>query len=313
MDLTRFNVYAPWVQRLEVFSDMTLYKLQYSRRLIDIIARQPLLPHLRTLSLSTEHDVPSRYYDSIIELLVCPTLVEIRHMSDSCPEIYLEPPSAHLLIQKISKSCPSLQRLGVYPYVAVLLHDGSSSLVSSPDAAFPKILTGLLNLRSFSGTVFILKPAVLQALASLPLLESLEIVDHDPDEQRSSPLDEHPQAIDTWFPALRNMQLYDLHPQDVTAIWSRVPLVRNLLEVTVRCYPAASQDDQTELPNGQEWINMFLSRLTRASPRIKELDLEFSSLTGQSQIYSLSGVREALRQLPLRSKRLYFSGCSLAL
>ncbi|KAF8597489.1 hypothetical protein BDV93DRAFT_527371, partial [Ceratobasidium sp. AG-I] len=264
-DFTRFNIYAPWVQRLEVFKRLTAYTFRYSRRLIEIIAKQPLLPNLHALSLHTEVKIASEDYESLIELFVCPSLTEIRHTSDDYVELYLRPSSAHLLMQKISDVCPGLQKLEFFPDTEKFSKGVYSELVSSPNAAFPRCLAGLSSLQSFSSTVVILEPGVLQVLGSLPLLESLSILDYNSEGPRPPPLDEHFQVPDTWFSALRSLQIHDLNPRDISAIWAQPPLVQNLLSIIIRCYPGEHEPEQTELPIGQEWINKFLSDLPRAS------------------------------------------------
>ncbi|KAF8598827.1 hypothetical protein BDV93DRAFT_512209 [Ceratobasidium sp. AG-I] len=313
-DFTRFNIYAPWVQQLEVFSSVTIYKLRYYKELVDVVAKRPLLPNLRTLSLSTNLKVPSENYESLVKLFVCPSLVEIRHKADYFPQYYLEASSAHLLIQRISAACPSLQRLEFYPDVDEYSLRERSRLVSSPNAAFPRILAGFSNLRSFSSTAFIFEPAILHALGGLPLLETLSIVEYNLAVQKPPTLGEDFHVLDTWFPALRNLQLYDLDPREITAIWKQPRFVQKLNAVTVRCYPGALDDDHMEPMNGQPWIDMFLSGLPRASPHIAQLDVEIDNLAFELQKkYSLSNARDDLRQLPLCSTRLQFSGILLDL
>ncbi|KAF8598826.1 hypothetical protein BDV93DRAFT_547216 [Ceratobasidium sp. AG-I] len=311
LNLTRFDIYAPWVQQLEIFSHMTIYKFRYSRRLTSITAVRTLLPNLRILSLSNENEMPSEDYDLLLELFVCPSLLEIRHITDYCLEHYIEPSSADLLIQKASAACPGLRRLDFYPDIDGFSHEEYLSLMSSPDVAFPWTLAGFSNLRSLSSTPLILIPVVLRSLAGLPVLESLTILDYNPDTQAEPSLAEDFKALDTWFPALRSLQIYDLHVKDITAIWSQPQLVLKLHAVKIRCYPGAFGDGQIGPVDAQEWINTFLSGLPDASPHIEQLNLEFKNLAYDSQKkYSLSNARQYLRRLPLRSTRLQFSGIS---
>lgn len=306
-DLTRFNVYAPWVQRLELFNDSIKYEFWCCRNFLDTLTDRPLLPNLRILSLSTDHGVLQYDYNTAVELFVCPSLVVILHTTDYCPQHYITAQSARCLVQKVSALCPGLQRLEFYPGRCEFTHLHYSNLFSSPDAAFPKILSGFSNLRSFSSTAFILEPVFFQALGGLLALETLCIVDYDPEEQIPPSLDKDFRALDTSFPALRNLQLYDIHCRDITTMWSQPPLVQKLYAVTIRCYPGAPDDEETETLDGQEWIDTFLPSLARASPYIEQLDIEFKNLPCYPQRFWMPDGREDLRRLPLRSVRLRFS------
>lgn len=201
-----------------------------------------------------------------------------------------------------------MRKLEFYPDRYEILDEEYWSFTSAPDAAIPKTLAELTNLRVFSSSVFILEPVVVQALGGLPALESLGVADYDLHRQRSPYLHDNFEVLDTWFPALRNLRLYDLHSRDITAMWNQPSLVQKLHSITIRCYPGAQEDDQVESPIGQEWIDVFISNLPRASPHIEELDLEFINLATDDMSYSLSDGREDLRRLRLRSTRLQFSG-----
>lgn len=313
LDLDRFDVYAPWVMRLDIFDNKTKYTLINSGELRNIASECPILPNLRGLSLSTtDLNISPEDYKSFTELFLCPTLVEIRHVTDNYPDRYLDAGPAYSLAKKILSVCPCLQRLDFYPNKLDLEYHWNSNLICSPDVGFPHILASFSNLRSFNSTSFILKPKVLEAVGSLPQLESLGILDYDPLEETPPALDETFQVLDTWFLALRNLKIYHLHPQDISVVWNQPALVRNLRAVTIRCYPAAPEDemydDETELPDGQEWMNEFLADLPCASPHIEELDLEFENFVWDSRRYSLTDSLDGLRRLPLRSVRMLVHG-----
>ncbi|KAF8598823.1 hypothetical protein BDV93DRAFT_526539 [Ceratobasidium sp. AG-I] len=327
-DLTRFHTYAPWVQHLEVFKPMTTYIFRNSRRLRNTAAEKPPLPNLRILSFSTEHEITPEDYVWLVKF-VCPTLVEIRHKTDYSPQHYLGASSAQMLIQNISKSCPSLRTLELYPNQDEFSFGGYSSL----DAAVSPNLAGFSNLQSFSSTPIILKPAVLQALGGLPLLHSLCILDyHSLNEENKNTVafDKNFHIPNTWFPALRKLQIYDLHPQDITAIWDQPRLVLNLRAVTIRCYPDAPAlrrfhnngphgageviaVEEVGESGGQKWINTFVAKLCRMSPHIEKLGLRFDIHVGERRQYSLSGVRKDLRRLPLCTVRLQIQDSTVEL
>ncbi|KAF8598825.1 hypothetical protein BDV93DRAFT_526543 [Ceratobasidium sp. AG-I] len=327
-DLTRLHTYASWVQQLEVFSPMTTYIFRNSRRLRNTMAEQPPLPNLRILSFSAEHEITPEDYVWLVKF-VCPTLVEIRHKTDYSPQHYLGASSTQMLIQNISNSCPGLRTLEIYPNQDEFSFGGYSSL----DAAVSPNLAGFSNLQSFSSTPIILKPAVLQALGGLPLLHSLCILDYHPlneENENTVALDKGFHVPNTWFPALRKLQIYDLHPRDITAIWDQPRLVLNLRAVTIRCYPDAPAVrrfhnngphgageviavEEVGESGGQKWINTFVTKLCRMSPHIEKLGLRLDIHVGDRRQYSLSGVRKDLRRLPLCSVRLQIQDSTVEL
>ena len=317
LDLTRFNTYAPWVRQLEALNRMTVYQFRIHTRLTSTIAKRPLLPNLRILSLSGKLEVPLGDYESILELFVCPSLVEIRHKSDSGSTHYLKPSAACLLIQKISAVCPGIQKLGFYPDDDNVSRNDSSSLAFSPDAAFLESMAGFLNLRSFSSTGSILKPAVLKALGVLPLSSTLAISDYCSRGPRNPTFEKDPRVVDALFPSLRNLQIYALNPRDITAIWTQPWLVLNLRTVTIQCCPDTPVPNrlngERKTPAGQKWINTFLAKLPRKSPHIEELDLQFNTYPRDRRPYPLSGARQHLLRLPLRRVQLQIDDSTVKL
>lgn len=310
LDFTRFNIYAPWVRQLELFTELTKYKVTNSSELMRAASDRLLLPGLRSLSLSADIETSSEDFVWFTELFLCPTLIEIRHVSDCSLENYMQVASAYPLAQKISIVCPGLQTLEFYPYRHDFEDEEWAHLVRSLDLGFPLILAGFSNLRSFSSTAFVFEPPVFEVLGSLPLLESLGIVDSRADEETPPILSTDFQIPATWFPALRNLRIYYLHPRDIFVMWHQPPLIQNLVSAIVKCYPSTpdgemdseegSEEGESD-PDGQEWIDKFLNVVPRSSPHIRELELEFDTFSWDSQTYSLLEARDHLRRLPLDS------------
>lgn len=260
---------------------------------------------MRALTLSTEIKLDSEDIALYTELFLSPTLVEIRHISDCYLEQYLDVDFAYPLAQKVSSMCHGLQTLEFYPNRGELEYGEGLSLVSSPSEGFPRILAGFSQLRSFSSSAFIFNPAVLKVLGDLPQLESLGMVDSCADEETPPMLGEDFEIPETWFPMLRSLQIYDMHPLDISTMWKQPPLVQNLVSVIVQCFPSTPDDGEEEDPDGQEWIDGFISDLVQSSPLVENLDLDFDVLSWVDQSYSLSADSlENLRRLRLRSIRL---------
>ncbi|KAF8598824.1 hypothetical protein BDV93DRAFT_609635 [Ceratobasidium sp. AG-I] len=305
VDLTRFDVYAPWVQRLEVFGGKNKHTLRNTAALLRLASTRHILPNLRALTLTMRAKASTDEYLSFIELFLSPMLVEIRHVRLSGNPPYLDTPPVTALVQKIRNVCPSIEVLEFYPADFTGTNPlGRTINFPSLGPCLRESLAGFSNLRSFSSTHHIFEPATLQVLGSLPLLESLDVFDYfdylgDPASHVGGLT-----VLDSWFSALRHLHLRNFHAKDVSAVWNQ-PFVRNLESATIKCDPASAGENMC-LATGQAWVDTFLTGLPQASPHISKLDLDFESafLTAPG-LYSLShaGI-DALRQLPLRSIRL---------
>lgn len=304
LDLTRFDLYAQWVQRLEVFGKRYKPTLRNANALFQVASTRPILPNLRALTISATIETPTPEYLSFTELFLSPTLVEIRHVLCDEDPPYLEIRSVPGLVQKILGICPGVQILELYPGQEPGSDDPSERniIFSLPGASLHETLAGFSNLRSFASTLHIFEPATLQVLGSLPLLESLDVLDCSEDQASFKGGLTIP---DNWFPALRYLHLCDFDASDVLAVWSQ-PLVRNLVSATIKCDPGTA--DVEDMEAGPVWVDALLTKLPRASPHISKLNLDFDfvpSLGGPRMFkVSRAGI-DALRQLPLRSIQLH--------
>ncbi|KAF8598816.1 hypothetical protein BDV93DRAFT_512199 [Ceratobasidium sp. AG-I] len=309
LDLTRFDLYAPWVQRLEVFGGEYEHSLHNADALFHTSSTRHLLPNLRVLTISARAETSLYECLSFTALFLSPTLVEIRHARQGKDPRYLKIRPALWLVQKILGVCPNVEMLEFYPGQE---SGGNSSLegnmvFSLPGVSMHATLAGFSYLRSFTSTIYIFESAMLQVLGNLPLLESLDVFD----------CAEHPTSLDggftipeTWFPALRHLHLRNFDAKDVSAVWGQ-PFVRNLVSATIKCDPATVHEKFYTTPGGV-WINTFLTKLPQASPQLSNLDLDLEAVPSLHQgAYLLfrAGV-DALRQLPLRSVRLNYLSTS---
>ncbi|KAF8598815.1 hypothetical protein BDV93DRAFT_609628 [Ceratobasidium sp. AG-I] len=307
LDLTRFEIYAPWVRHLEVFNGEYKYILNNADALFHLASTRPVLPnlHVLTLTLITLDEISDAEYLYFTELFLSPTLAEIRHVGLSNTPPYLKIRSVPRLIQKILNVCPSIEVLGFYPGEEPAGDYTSSRNVnfSLPDASLHADLARFSNLRSFTSTLYIFEPATLWALGSLPLLESLDVFDCAED---LGSLDVGLTIPDDLFPSLRHLCLRNFDAKDVSTVWNQ-PLVRNLESVTIKCDPSPVEEDFDTMA-GQDWVDAFLTKLPRTSPHISKLELDFEGVPSLGLwTYSLTraGI-DALSQLPLHIIRLYF-------
>ncbi|KAF8598821.1 hypothetical protein BDV93DRAFT_609633 [Ceratobasidium sp. AG-I] len=301
LDLTRFDTYAPWVQRLEVFGGNKKHKLHNAEALFHLASTRPILPNLRALTLTMRDEVATDECLSFIELFLSPTLTEIRHVRKRYPpylDIYWVPD----FVEKVLRICPGIKILEFYPDKV----PGSgeplkeTDILAFLDAKIRATMAGFSNLRSFTSTFYIFEPAMLQVLGNLPLLESLDVTNG---AAHHASFKGGLVVPDTWFSSLRHLHLRHFDAPVVSALW-RHPLARNLESATIQCNPASASGTFCTATR-QAWVDIFLTALPQASPHISKLDLDFQSLSLSPPVYSIThtGI-EALRQLPLRNIRL---------
>lgn len=289
------------------------YKLINHGALAGVTSDQPILPNLRNITISIDKKVRSEDWTLFSELFLYPTLVEIQFRSDCMLQRYLDFDYSPPVAQRFFDICASLQVLEFHPSRDEFTNNKWSSLTCSPNAVVPRILNGFSALRSFNAATVILSSAVIEVLGNLPLLETLGIFDYRPLNDTPPTLYKHLKMHDSWFPVLRNLEIYNLHPQDISTVWNYLPLVQNLLSVMIMCSPStldnsggSEEEDGNDVgsgdgrPSGQEWVDGFIRNLPRASPRIEELELDFEYYESYPQPYSLSNTRRYLQQLPLR-------------
>jgi hypothetical protein len=294
--LTRFDVYAPWVQHLEIFGGAYSQDIRNVRPLLNILAQRPLLPNLRRLTAHTGAEIESARLLGFINLFFYPTLTEIRTiLHEHGHESYIDPTSVPSFLQKVHDTCPRIQALEFYPQGNIYEFDGPEKFYI-PGDEYRTTLGSFSNLRSFSSTIFILQPKTFSVLGGLPYLESLGILG---DREDYPVLNERMTVPETWFPSLKHLQLRQVHPQDITTLWSQPPIARKLVSASIHCDPTAPLDQDNQPTDENNWVDMFIMDLLRRSPNMKKLALKLEDEDG---ILGISqSARDALQELHLDS------------
>ncbi|KAG8795937.1 hypothetical protein FRC12_007750 [Ceratobasidium sp. 428] len=236
IDLTRLHIYAPHIRVLQVHersdSQCFIDDTDWSK-LVSLSAGSSLLPNLSKLALhwNAPHIGPTtRPWQA---LFLTTSLVDLRTVS-------WMPPCAAALTQlttnnglrEISEVCPQLQTLAIFPFQKISFFSETEQPLYSP------YISRFSQLRALSTSLTILQPE--SFLARMDLAEKS-------------------------FESLRQMEVHDLLPSSIEALWSVPPLIARLTRVTVQTSFISSDNP---------WLNVARI-ISSSSPLISELHLDF--------------------------------------
>ncbi|KAF8598819.1 hypothetical protein BDV93DRAFT_526537 [Ceratobasidium sp. AG-I] len=292
LDLTRLDIYGPWVRRLHGLDERVTYTFFNISALMNVLSTRPILPGLQSLTM-TSRCMP------FTRLFLCPTLVEIRHVPLNQGEPYLSAPQASNFVLEIRDACPDLQELEFHTGEWAPRKSTRRLIYPSLGVPFGETLARFTNLRSLTSTAFVLDLTTFQVLGGLPLLESLTITANWGDPPI---LGRNLTIPDFYFPRLQHLGLHNFDLQDITILWNQASIVGNLLSASIGCNPYSANNTYED---GQKWIAVFLTSISRASPLIRELELYFDDPPADFEPYSMMGALQTLRQLPLH--KIYFN------
>ncbi|KAG8733148.1 hypothetical protein FRC11_008425 [Ceratobasidium sp. 423] len=294
-NLDRYHIYAPWVQELEIFGGRR-QEIKNLNSFLALLDGRPPLPNLRRLTTHTGADIGSREMMGFLNTFITPSLIEIRTIihEKGLPS-YVHPSLVPAFLQKLKENCPRIQVLEFYPESAYDCPEGYK-----PSPQCQTFLWSFTSLRSFSSTVYILESATFAIMGSLPHLELLGIRGfwtEDPilDEQLSVP--------ETWFPALKTLRLWDVHPRDIGLLWNHPPVVKGLVSVWIQTDPTTSTDRSDPPMDGDRWIRQFLTALPQSSPGLQDLTFYVGDEDGRV-FHIPEDVREGLRRLGLKNVKV---------
>ncbi|KEP48390.1 hypothetical protein V565_125990 [Rhizoctonia solani 123E] len=290
-DLSRYNIYAPWVHELEIFEECS-QEIRNLDPFLTILDGHPPLPNLRKLTTYTgASNLSDKQLMDFINMFIGPSLREIRTLfHEKGHPTYINTSSISTLFKRIKETCPQIRALEFYPDSPY----GSSEPITLSNQC-RIILQSFSNLRSFNSTTYILEPSVFRILGGLPHLESLGIRGSHMEypvinEQLSVPAD--------WFEELIELQLYDIHPQDIKVLWGQPSIVKKLGSALIQTDPTTASDPSDEPMDGNNWIDSFLGTLPSISPHLHDLTFFVGDENG-TQFRISRDVRNGLRKLKL--------------
>ncbi|CAE6439094.1 unnamed protein product [Rhizoctonia solani] len=267
-DLARYNVYAPWVRELEFFGERILQEIENPSQLLNLLDGRPLLPNLHRITVYSIIPI-TRNSINLVNMFMNPSLKEIRtilHKEEERGVLRGFPMRwslAPVFMKQIEKACPQIHTLEFYP------EDDWGGSSRSRDQC-QSALSSFLNLRSFSSTTYILEYAAFGTLGELPLLESIAI--------RGSiyagpVLNKTLSVPATWFPSLKELRLYEVHHEDIQALWEQPTIVKKLVSALIQidCLVPPGSPNNALHAHGQSWIGPFYASLPHLSPHLQEV------------------------------------------
>ncbi|CAE6436641.1 unnamed protein product, partial [Rhizoctonia solani] len=265
-NLARYNIYAPWVQELEIFAECS-QDIYYAHRFLNLLCG-PALPNLRRLTAHTgANNMCTKLLINFIDMFMSPSLTEVRtifHKRDCAT--YTHPLCVPGFLKKVQTTCPQIQVLEFYPgtYRTWTIEHFTLS-----DQCLDTIRS-FSSLCSLTSTTCLLNSKALSILGDLPHLESLGIRSLDLDY----PIMDEPLFItENQFERLTDLRLYSIHHQDIKILWNQPPIARKIRSAVVQTDPSTAPDPFDGLADGNSWITSFLMPLPIRCPRLRHLIL----------------------------------------
>jgi hypothetical protein len=299
--LERFNIYAPFVQHLDVLDRHFEQTITDNDKRISYLLhalQRPLLPNLTSLTCQTERIDQSDDIVHWTKIFLHPSLIEIRTVAFSLVRsCWLRLSPARDLLLEISQRCPKLETLHILPGERRESGDNDEGqpqgeqqhpfrYVTSSTSLHP-YLPSFVNLRRLVGSPAMLSPHNLAALGGLPQLNSIKIQAFGTFGNARVPIS-NIDLPESSFPALRHLELYRLDPATVLEIWGISPVVKCLDSVIVT-YHFIVED------GGPHMIVAFLQALQQCSPNVTDLTLSFFDA-----IMGCPSAMNLLHTIPLR-------------
>lgn len=285
--LTRFSIYAPYVERLKSHAKTDRLNRNWDLLLTRVPTR-PLLPNLRALGICPYYSQHSSRFIDYIDAFLCPTLSDV-NMSLGY-RLWMNPLETRELLVRMVATCPNMTSLNILPGSSHYPEDLSSLVPYSPSSVFTPI-SQFRDLRVLRTSSAVLNPDVLQLLGDLPCLESLWAYSLSTNDKKDDEIPiESLELPEHAFPSFRNLQLDCVPREVVSKLWQTPALVQNLVSVRIQfTYDTESPSD-------------LICAVCEGSPNITDLELE----VGKSEdIELLDEVIEQLSKLSLLRVRIW--------
>ncbi|KAG8716726.1 hypothetical protein FRC08_008925 [Ceratobasidium sp. 394] len=305
-DLTRFNIYAPFVRSLEIYGENAKeYEIVNWKALAPYAKDTPLLPNLVRLTLTAPFSIKSRHQLFWIKMFLSPSLLDILVVRKPTGEFSLiHAPAAPSLLKHISELAPKTKRLSVYIEDDDLYRsDEELEMVAFWGPRLETYFKPLEYLRELTSTDAVLTPEVLPVIASLPNLEVLNV--HRPNDGSMGVWESlDPESLPSNpFPALKHFSLCGTVAGEACLVLE-YSLFSNLssIQLTLDHYPT-----ETELGPGNTipWEYQLIEILVRACPHLTNLDLNLNesghSVCNLRSPYNGRNALLLMSKLPLRT------------
>jgi hypothetical protein len=309
----RFNIYAGFVRKVQVFKEGMVYlggmwrQSQYAQGwdnvsnwsvLFEYTNSRTLFPNLTTIIYQRlDHETCARWH----RVLFSPSVRTLRLEPDS-KGLKWSPETMSHMLSMTDPGATFIHELYVHP--RGFRTDGLQGKGKHPALMHQQLFFGCLaslrNLRVLSSNAAALHPLALPVLGWLQHLETIKV-----DASKPPSLAYNIPLRDGSFPSLRqlSLQLID-NPSWGTGLFAMKPLFQNLRTVSFSLISTILDDPKFD----ENWLENFILRLCDSSPMLLNLSI-YSPLRRHCGILS-SRVRVSLSQLPL--KRLSLRSISFA-
>ncbi|KAG8796479.1 hypothetical protein FRC12_021112 [Ceratobasidium sp. 428] len=314
-DLVRFDVYSPWIKRLEVCKHGSAPECDAALALLYICSkRRAILPSIELISLTVRLNFRA---DPIwvIPFLSSSLLGLEFSITDSSYHWSIPLVESTILLSLVSTECPQLRTLGFTP------RDSSYSLPHRPRISLLHTLTHIADqileqklshylgyyittmqpLVRFASSVDIMDVSCFELISTWPCLESFELMFEQVFEQDGYSL-ELPSFPETAFPVLTHFGLHQIPDWSILEeVWDCSALVGNLTSVKLNMAESCVnfENDTVDDP-----IFAFSVIATR-SPNSQKLWFHVENPDGDDPAYEIStSDLNALGSLPLRGLHL---------
>lgn len=296
--MTRFNIYAPCVKRLESISLQRETGLRFgdnAASFISLAQAATVVPNLKKLAIDMER-VENQEYIHWVTSFLSPALLDVELVyCDASGRFGLNSSMVLRLLGNMSSKCPSVRRLSFFPCEGADDYDSETNNQSLDTlASFRLQLSSFRDLRTLESSVLVLSPTILSALGELPHLEKL-LLNGNGCEPRIVDLT----LSDTSFPALRNLELCDFHWANLRYMSEFAPLLHRLTKLSMRltynghiCHYRWDADDE------RDWPFKLMRGIGKNAPLLTDLTVDFGSVNTCACMSSDWTV--ALQALPLK-------------
>jgi hypothetical protein len=311
-DFSRFDLYAPFVKGLHIFSQdrhgkRGAFGVDNSWQPFVLRARQSaLLPNLQTLSI----DEKFRSFDEAafwISALVSPSLkcfdAEKLELEDSS----LTPLTTTIILQIVLQVCPGLRELKLHLGLPEVVGHGehAPSTHSLLNTALGTLTLnswqGFRELRYLATDVCSITGDFLTSLGRLACLDTFDIYDaHHSDSKQLSVNVRNVNLPKDAFPNLRCLIIRDLHHDDIFPLWDLDPMVRDLKQIKVKI----DLDESMSIQQAQHFASEFFPILRARSPGLTDLGFGFSRVGGIGLVCLDIETCKPLAALPLKQVEL---------
>ncbi|KAG8679565.1 hypothetical protein FRC08_016894 [Ceratobasidium sp. 394] len=229
IDTSRFDLYAPFVESLEISCRPNGdHRIEGKWRTHLVHAQNTVwLPKLRRLSYTRPGDLEEDQLDYVL-LFLSASIQRIKITFGGPYPLWQSLSSASRVLHAVSRRCPRLEHLEISPGEPFL--DPDDDFVFSREAfTIHEQMSQLTSLRSLFTSPAIFQPDVFRAISTYPCLETLLV--QAPSE--AGPVYDNYELSEASFLALRQLELRRIDPHVIKRMCSLEPFVRYLTWISI--------------------------------------------------------------------------------